>query len=124
MSSNRLRSERFRETIAHFLRLRVIKILPRIPLDRRSPRLSDAVAQASHILAGDHFSLTVSIGSPLDVSGRLRAAEAHASEDGRAYPVAVIQRPRNSVTGEQFAVISLETLAQLIQVVEHGRDDD
>lgn len=123
MTTNRIRSERFRETIAHFLRLRIIPIKPRVPLDRRSPRLSDAVAQAAHLHAGEHFALTVSTGSPLDVAGRLRKAESNAAEDGKAYGVAVIQRPRSAITGEQFAVVSMDTLAALIVQVEHGRND-
>lgn len=122
MTSHRLRSERFRETVAHFLRLRFIPLRPRVPLDRMVPRLSDSVAQASHLLAGDHFSITVSTGTPLDVSGRLRAAESNARQDERPYPVAILQRHGVAGTGQQFAVISLETLAEVIQIVESRSD--
>lgn len=122
MTSYRLRSERFRETVAQFLRVKMIPILPRVPLDRKVPRLSDAVAQASHLLAGDHFSITVSTGTPLDVSGKLRQAESNARLDDRPYPVAILQRHGVAGTGQQFAVLSLDTLAALVQQIEFGPD--
>lgn len=116
-SSNRYRSERFREATCWFLRGMGLPVKPRPGYRKLSEALADD-AQASDIQGLTQWAITTRHEYKADFSGALDHAVKTAERDGKKWGAAVQWRQGDRSAGETYVVIELGTFAEVLRALE------